>query len=61
MPVGRGAVEITGLQSLLRDFGEETTAEMRSDATAAIGIVSRLGLGTPSGVGPVDSTSCPPP
>ena len=43
--VVKGATEGLGLQSVLRDFGFETSVHLLSDATAAIGIVKRLGLG----------------
>ena len=41
----RGAAESVGIKSLLSDFGIEADTVMRSDATAAIGISQRLGLG----------------
>ena len=44
MAVVRGSAELKGLQSLIRDLGQEVSVEMRSHATAAISIVSRLGL-----------------
>ena len=43
--VVRGAAEGLGIQSVCRDFGFEPSLAMRSDATAAIGIVGREGLG----------------
>ena len=43
--VTRGGAEGLGLQSLLRDFGREVRIRMCSDATAAIGMVKRQGLG----------------
>ena len=43
--VVKGATEALGLQSILKDFGVNTTLHLLSDATAAIGIVCRLGLG----------------
>ena len=43
--VVKGAAEGLGLQAGLRDFGHEVTLNIRSDATAAIGMVKRLGLG----------------
>ena len=43
--VVKGATEGLGMQSLLRDFGFEAAVHLLSDATAAIGIVRRLGLG----------------
>ena len=43
--VVRGATEGLGIQAGLRDFGREVTLSIRSDATAAIGMVKRLGLG----------------
>ena len=41
----KGAAEGLGLQSILMDFGIEVSIEVHSDATAAIGIASRQGLG----------------
>ena len=43
--VVRGAAEGLGMTSVLKDFGVEVGLLMRSDATAAIGIVGREGLG----------------
>ena len=43
--VVRGAAEGLGMLSVLADFGIEAGLHMRSDATAAIGIVGREGLG----------------
>ena len=43
--VVRGATEAMGVQACLQDFGHQTTIQIRSDATAAIGMVKRLGLG----------------
>ena len=43
--VVRGAAEGLGMTSVIRDFGMEVSLHMRSDATAAIGIVGREGLG----------------
>jgi len=43
--VARGVVEGLGLQSVLRDFGVHLIIRIRSDATAAIGMCRRLGLG----------------
>ena len=34
-----------GVQSVLRDFGIDVAIQVRSDATAAIGMARRLGLG----------------
>ena len=41
----RGAAESIGIKSLFMDFGIEVETIMRSDASAAIGICHRLGLG----------------
>ena len=41
----RGTAEALGVQSLLKDFGRSVTIQLKSDATAAIGMVKRLGLG----------------
>lgn len=43
--VTKGAAEGLGVQALLSDFGFTSTVELHSDATAAIGICRRLGLG----------------
>ena len=43
--VVRGTTEALGVQAILRDFGHEVTITPKSDATAAIGMVKRLGLG----------------
>ena len=43
--VVRGTTEALGIKAALRDFGREVTIDVRSDATAAIGMVKRLGLG----------------
>ena len=45
MSVVKGTTEALGLQAVLRDFGIEVGIDIRSDATAAIGMVGRLGLG----------------
>ena len=45
MAVVKGTTEVMGLKALLADLGIEARMAVRSDATAAIGIVSRLGLG----------------
>ena len=45
MAVVKGTTEALGLQALLRDLGLGAELTVRSDATAAIGIVARLGLG----------------
>ena len=45
MAVVKGSTEVLGLQALLKDLGIEMKAAVKSDATAAIGIVGRLGLG----------------
>ena len=41
----RGAAEGIGVQSIMEDFKIGVALHMRSDATAAIGISKRLGLG----------------
>ena len=41
----KAASQTIGLMSLAADFGEELTGEVMSDASAAIGIVHRKGLG----------------
>ena len=41
----KGAAEGLGMASVLRDFGIPIEVELYSDATAAIGIASRQGLG----------------
>ena len=43
--VVRGATEGLGLVSVLADFGWKVKLELRADATAAIGMVKREGLG----------------
>ena len=43
--VVRGSTEVLGMQSILRDFGIEVELQVHSDATAAIGMVKREGLG----------------
>ena len=43
--VVKGAAEAMGLKAVCQDFGLQVTLAMRSDATAAIGIVGREGLG----------------
>ena len=43
--VVRGTTEALGVQALLKDFGIDVAISLKSDATAAIGIVKRLGLG----------------
>ena len=46
MAVVKGTTEVMGLKALLADLGiSGARMAVRSDATAAIGIVSRLGLG----------------
>ena len=45
MSVVRGTAELLGVKSLYGDLGLTSRLELRSDATAAIGIVSRAGLG----------------
>ena len=41
----KGSTEALGMQSVLTDFGEQVGLAVRSDATAAIGMVNREGLG----------------
>ena len=41
----KGATEAEGIQSILRDFEIVARIVMKSDASAAIGITRRLGLG----------------
>ena len=41
----KAASQTIGLMSLAADFGEELAGEVRSDASAAIGIIHRKGLG----------------
>ena len=43
--VVRASTEGIGMQSLMGDIGMEAGLEVKSDATAAIGVVSRQGLG----------------
>ena len=43
--VVRGSTESLGMQAMLEDWGFAVDLEVRSDATAAIGIVRRQGLG----------------
>ena len=43
--VVRAATESVGLQSILSDFGLFGHVAMKSDTTAAIGMVHRLGFG----------------
>ena len=45
MAVVRGTAEVMGLQALYSDLGMSMKCAIRSDATAAIGIVGRIGLG----------------
>ena len=45
MAIVKSATEALGLQAIYSDFGLSMQLEVRSDATAAIGMVSRLGLG----------------
>ena len=45
MAVVRGTADAMGLQALFADLGMDRKIAVRSDATAAIGIVSRIGLG----------------
>ena len=41
----KGSAELLGMRAVLNDFGVEVSLELESDSTAAIGIVSREGLG----------------
>ena len=43
--VAKGAAEGAGIQSILEDFQISTSLDLLSDASAAIGITQRLGLG----------------
>ena len=43
--MAKGAAEGLGMVSLLHDFGRGAKVELHSDATAAIGIAARQGLG----------------
>ena len=43
--VTKAAAESMGIQSVLTDFGVKVKFEIHSDATAAIGICKRQGLG----------------
>ena len=45
MAVVRGSQEALGMQALMEDVGLKAKLEVRSDATAAIGMVARLRLG----------------
>ena len=45
MAVVKGTAEVLGMQALLEDLGQRARVVVRSDATAAIGIVARVGLG----------------
>ena len=45
MAVVKGTTEALGMKSLLQDLGLGGKLAIRSDATAAIGIVARVGLG----------------
>ena len=45
MAVVRASMEALGVQALAMDFGDKLAIEVASDATAAIGMVARLGLG----------------
>ena len=45
MAVVRGTTEAMGLQALFKDLGIEARVAVRSDATAVIGIIARVGLG----------------
>ena len=43
--MSKGAAEGLGIESIFEDFGLKVAIEIHSDATAAIGIASRQGLG----------------
>jgi hypothetical protein len=43
--MAKGAAEGLGVESILKDFGINVAVEIHSDATAAIGIANRQGLG----------------
>ena len=43
--IGNGIAEALGFQSLARDVGWELSLTVHSDATAAIGIARRRGMG----------------
>ena len=43
--VVKGAAEALGLKAVLRDLGRTVSIDMAADATAAIGMVKRQGLG----------------
>lgn len=45
MSITKGTTELLGMRSLARDMGEEAKLELASDATAAIGMFARLGVG----------------
>ena len=45
MPLTKGASRVLGLMSLMCDFGVAITAAVHVDASAAIGMVRRVGLG----------------
>ncbi len=41
----KGSVELLGMRSIMQDFGYQTSLGLSTDATAAIGMVTREGLG----------------
>ena len=41
----KGAAEAEGVRSILRDYGLDASIGLESDASAAVGITGRLGLG----------------
>ena len=43
--LAKGAAEGLGVESIMKDFGMSVKVELHSDATAAIGIANRQGLG----------------
>ena len=45
MSVVKGTAELIGMKALYSDLGRERQLSLRRDATAAIGIVARAGLG----------------
>ena len=45
LAIVRASTEALGLRSIYADFGVQMKLTVKSDATAAIGMVARLGLG----------------
>ena len=52
--MAKGAAEGLGLKSVMWDFGLDAVLQIRSDASAAIGIASRQGLGRIRHIGVTD-------